>query len=159
MPTHPDQTRTESTRKSLFQRNTIFGTRVGGRLAVATSVARVLAGLLFILTSFPKFPFAGQAHRDEMAAFVSFGFPDSPTIVLLVGLLELGGGLLLVLGLGTRIAAIALAVNMIGAIATAGVRVGGPFHLGLAPTLLAVMLFLVWSGTGAFGLDRRIADE
>lgn len=76
MPTHPDQTRTESTRKSLFQRNTIFGTRVGGRLAVATSVARVLAGLLFILTSFPKFPFAGQAHRDEMAAFVSF---DSPT--------------------------------------------------------------------------------
>ena len=46
---------------------------------------------------------------------------------------------------------------MIGAIATAGVRVGGPFHLGVAPTLLVIMLGLVWIGSGKLSVDKRLA--
>ncbi|MET7770290.1 hypothetical protein [Nocardia sp. NPDC005366] len=47
--------------------------------------------------------------------------------------------------------------SMTGAIATAGVRVGGPFHLGVAPTLLLTMLFLLCNGAGSAALDARVA--
>jgi putative oxidoreductase len=138
-------------------RRTMFAARVHGRPATALAVARILAGLVFMLTSIPKFPFAGAEHEHEIAEFVRFGFPHSATIVLLVGVLELVGGLMLVLGAGTRLAALGLAVNMAGAIATAGVKVGGPIHLGLAPTLLTVMLILLWTGPGPCAVDNRIA--
>ncbi len=134
-------------------RSALFASRVSGRGEVATAVARVLAGLVFVLLSLPKF----FLHDFELAEFMRFGLPNSSLIVYLVGLLELGAGLMLVLGLGTRLAALGLAINMIGAIATAGVRVGGPFHLGLAPALLLAMLFLLWAGPGAASLDRRLA--
>ena len=51
-------------------------------------------------------------------------------------------------GLLTRPAAAVLAVNLVGAIATAGRVDGGSFHLGVGPTLLVAMLFLVWAGPG-----------
>jgi putative oxidoreductase len=34
--------------------------------------------------------------------------------------------------------------------------VGGPIHLGLAPTLLVAMLYLIWAGPGAAALDGRL---
>lgn len=134
-------------------RQSFFRSRVSGRAATATATVRILAGLIFVLLSLPKF----FLHEFELAEFVRFGLPDSSLIVYLVGLLELGGGLMLIMGLATRLAALGLAVNMIGAIATAGVQVGGPFHLGLAPALLAAMLYLLWAGAGAASLDRRFA--
>lgn len=135
----------------------LLATRVHGRAATAVAIARILAGLMFMLSSIPKFPFAGSTHEREMAEFVRFGFPHSTTIVVLVGVLELVGGLMLVLGMGTRLAALGLAVNMAGAIATAGVKVGGPIHLGMAPTLLVIMLILLWAGPGIRAVDNRIA--
>jgi putative oxidoreductase len=129
--------------------------RVHGRAAVATAVVRILAGLVFVLFSLPKF----VLHDMELAEFVRYGFPPSDVVVYLVGLLELGGGLLLVVGLATRLAALGLALNMLGAVLTAGVRIGGPIHLGLAPTLLVAMLYLVWSGSGAAALDRRVSTR
>ncbi|MBC3192659.1 DoxX family protein [Pseudonocardia sp. C8] len=129
--------------------------RVAGRAATATAVLRVLAGLMFVLMGLLKF----LLHEHELAEFVRFGFPASSLLVYLVGVLELGAGLMLVLGLGTRLAALGLGLNMIGAIATAGVRVGGPVHLGLAPALLVVMLYVLWAGPGAAALDRRLATR
>ena len=73
-----------------------------------------------------------------------------------VGALELLGGLALIVGLGTRVAAIALGLNMAGAISTAGRIEGGPIHLGLAPALLIAMLYLLWTGAGARSMDRRL---
>lgn len=69
------------------------------------------------------------------------------------------GGTLLVIGLLTRLAAALLAVNLVVAIATAGVMEGGAFHLGVGPSLLVAMLFLLWAGGGARSLDRRWADQ
>jgi putative oxidoreductase len=74
----------------------------------------------------------------------------------LVGALELLGGLLLVVGLFTRPAAVLLALNLVGAIATAGRVDGGTFHLGVAPAMLVAMLFLVWAGSGRLALDRAM---
>jgi putative oxidoreductase len=130
-----------------------FRDRVAGRAAIATAIVRIAAGVVFVLFAIPKFAF----HDMELAEFVRYGFPASSTVIYLVGVLETAGGLMLVLGLATRLAAAGLAVNMAGAVATAGVRVGGPIHLGLAPTLLFAMLYLLWAGPGAAALDRRLA--
>lgn len=57
-------------------------------------------------------------------------------------------------------AAVATAVVRVVAglvFALTGVRVGGPIHLGLAPTLLVAMVFLLWAGAGSLALDNRIA--
>jgi putative oxidoreductase len=48
---------------------------------------------------------------------------------------------------------------MVGAIATAGVVVGGPIHLGLAPALLVAMLYLLWAGSGPAAIDRRLVNS
>lgn len=46
---------------------------------------------------------------------------------------------------------------MAGAVLTAGLTVGGPIHLGLAPALLAASLYLLWAGPGAAAVDHRLA--
>ena len=62
---------------------------------------------------------------------------------------------LLVIGLFTRPAALLLAINLVGAIATAGRVDGGTFHLGVGPAMLVAMLYLVWAGCGRLALDRK----
>lgn len=120
--------------------------------ATAPLVVRLVAGAVFVSFSFGKF----VHHSAEAAAFDRYGIPAPETVTYLVGALELVGGLLLILGLGTRLAALALGANMIGAISTAGPVDGGPIHLGLAPALLVAMVFLVWAGGGARSIDERI---
>ena len=80
-------------------------------------------------------------------------FPDAATYV--IGSVELTAGVLLVLGLGTRWAALAVMPVMLGAITTAGRIEGGPVHLGLAPALLAGAVVLAWFGGGSLSLDAR----
>jgi putative oxidoreductase len=124
-----------------------------GRAAWAVAAARVAAGVVFVAFSFGKF----IHHEAEAAAFDRYGIPQADAATYLVGTLELVGGLMLVLGLGTRVVAVALAGNMIGAIATAGRHDGGPVNLGLAPAVLAAMLVLIWAGAGRASLDEMLA--
>jgi putative oxidoreductase len=130
----------------------VLAPRVSARAAWAVAAARVAAGVVFVSFSFGKF----VHHGAEAAAFDRYGitFPDAATYM--VGGVELVGGLLLVAGLATRLAALALAPDMAGAIATAGRIDGGPIHLGLAPALLATMLVLLWAGAGRCSADGRL---
>lgn len=85
------------------------------------------------------------------------GFPSGRTMAVLAGLCELGGGLLLALGLLTPLAAGAIAAVMITASFTQHQGKGffvaeGGFEL---PALVAVAsLAIVFVGTGSFALDR-----
>jgi putative oxidoreductase len=130
----------------------VFGTRTNGASAWATSVVRVVTGVLFVLFSLGKF----VDHAQESADFDHYGIPAPEVATYLVGTLELLGGLLLIIGLFTRPAALLLAINLVGAIATAGRVDGGSFHLGVAPAMLVAMLFLVWAGSGRLALDRSV---
>jgi putative oxidoreductase len=127
--------------------------RFHGAAAYATTAVRVVAGAVFVSVSTGKF----VDHTQEAMDFKSYGIPIPDTTVYLVGVLELVCGLLLVVGLFTRVGALLLAANMVGAISTAGVMEGGSFHLGVAPALLVAMLFLLWAGPGAFALDNKLA--
>lgn len=133
----------------------LFAPRVRGRTANGIALIRIAAGVVFVLFSIGKF----TRHTGEAAAFDRYGVPWADVMTYVVGVLELGGGILLILGLATRVAAAGLAPNMAVAFATAGRIDGGPIHLGLAPTLLVVMLILLWSGAGAYSLDARVPQH
>jgi putative oxidoreductase len=114
-------------------------------------VVRIAAGAFFVSVSTGKF----LEHAQESADVASYGVPLADVAVVLVGVTELVGGILLILGWWTRPAAAVLAATMVGAIATAGVQEGGWFHLGVAPAMLLLMLLLVGFGPGRPALDRR----
>jgi putative oxidoreductase len=131
----------------------IFASRTDGIIGIGTAVVRIAVGVFFVSVSSGKF----LDHGAEAVDFDRYGVPLPEISVYAVGTIELVAGILLVIGLCTRPAAALLAATMIGAIATAGRVDGGSFHLGVAPTALALLVFLVWSGSGALALDQRVA--
>jgi putative oxidoreductase len=118
----------------------------------ALAFLRLTAGTILVAFGVAKF----ANHGAEADSFDRYGLPDPNLFVYAIGALELGLGLLLLLGLRTRLAAIVVAGNMIGAIATAGRVEGGFVNLGLAPMLLLVLLVLIARGAGRWSLDTRV---
>jgi putative oxidoreductase len=111
---------------------------------------RILAGGFFVSASTGKF----FDYSKEVDDFRSFEVPWPEVAVPLVGVIELVGGVLLIVGLLVRPAAFVLACNMVGALLTAGRVEGGSFHLVYAPTLLVLMLMLCWTGAGRLSVDQ-----
>jgi putative oxidoreductase len=130
-------------------------TRLTGAGAWIPTVVRVLAGAFFVSTGMGKF----LDHAKEVHDFRGFEVPWPEVAVPVVGTIEVLGGLLLVIGFLTRPAAFVLALNMVGALATAGRVEGGSFHLVYAPTLLVLMLFVCWAGPGRLALDTSLAAK
>jgi putative oxidoreductase len=126
--------------------------RLHGPTAWLPTLVRLVTGALFVSISTGKF----LDHSQESVDFDRYGVPAPEVATYLVGTLELVCGALLVIGLLTRPAALLLAANMVGAIATAGRVEGGSFNLGVAPALLLAMLFLAWAGPGRLALDGRL---
>jgi putative oxidoreductase len=129
----------------------VLGSRPG-LPAQAALVARLAAGGVFMATGVAKF----THHAREVDSFRKYGLPDPEVLSYAIGVVELGGALLLLSGLLVRPAALMLAGNMVGAISTGGVKDGGWINLGLAPAMLATMLFLLWTGPGVLAVDRLV---
>ena len=127
-------------------------TSTGARGRMAAGI-RWSAGIIFLIFGVGKF----ANHAAELASFRHYPLPAPGAFVYLVGVVEVVGGLLLVLGLLTRLAAMALAADMVGAIAVSGVGRGEVISLTLAPLLLVAMISLMRLGAGAWSLDQRIA--
>ncbi len=122
------------------------------RPGAALVLLRIVLGIVFIAHGGQKvfvYGFGGVA-----AAFEGMGLPMASVLAPAVALIELVGGLALVLGLFTRPVGIALALVMAGATAT---HVPGGFFLpaGLEFTLTlgTGALALALAGPGAFSLD------
>jgi putative oxidoreductase len=126
-----------------------------GPWADAALAARIVAGSVFVGFGIGKF----VDHAGEVGSFESYGLPSPDAFVYAIGLVEIGGGLLLLAGLATRAAALVLAGNMIGAITVSGIGEGEIISLTLAPLLLALMVMLVGVGPGHHALDRRLATR
>jgi putative oxidoreductase len=109
---------------------------------------RLLSGGVFVVFGIAKFVNRGS----ELASFKAYGLPAPEAFVIVIGLVELVGGLLLIIGLFTRPAALVLAVDMIGAIVVSGIAKGEIISLTLAPAELVAMLVLLWTGPGATSL-------
>ncbi|HKA15576.1 MAG TPA: DoxX family protein [Myxococcota bacterium] len=130
---------------------------ITGRLAwLAPLVARVSVGLVFLSTGWGKLQ-----HLDRVIElFRSLGIPAPELQAPFVAATELTCGLLLVLGLGTRIAAVPLAITMVVAIRTAlWSELEGTIDLfGREEFLFIVLLgWLAISGAGSASLDAIAA--
>jgi putative oxidoreductase len=122
--------------------------RVEGRAATAALYARVAAGVVFVVFGIGKF----SQHSTEVDSFRTYGLPAPDAFVYAIGVLEIAGGLLLIAGLLTRLVALALAGDMVGAIVVSGFKEGELVSLTLAPVLLVTMVWLVWRGRPNRGL-------
>ncbi|TFD88552.1 DoxX family protein [Cryobacterium lactosi] len=128
--------------------------------SLALLVLRLAVGAVFIAHGAQKvfvFGFAGTS-----GSFADMGVPLAEVVGPLVGLLELIGGALLVLGLATRLIGAALAVNMLVATVlvhlSAGIFVtegGYEFTLVLGASAVAFVL----AGAGRFSLDALLTQS
>ena len=128
----------------------------------APTLLRVMAGITFFFHGWGKLP-----NPNGFIGFVgSLGFPVPMFFGWLVILLELVGGLLLILGLGVRWASLLLAVEMVFTTLLVKSRIGliapsdqpdvcAEIHL----MLLAAMLALVILGAGELALERIFAGR
>lgn len=128
--------------------------------AVGLLLIRLVLGVVFAAHGSQKlFGWFGGGGLDGTAAFfASVGYEPSKTLAVLAAVTEFGGGLLLIVGLGTSIAAAGLAVTMAGATA-ATAQFGGGFFAGnggfeLELTLAIAALGLTLTGAGPLSLDR-----
>ena len=114
--------------------------------------ARLIPGVIFLIFGAAKF----LNHGAEVDSFETYGLPSPDAFVYAIGTIEVVGGALLVLGMGTRLVALVLAGDMVGAIVVSGIGEGELISLTLAPTLLIAMLYLVMRGAGGRSLDARL---
>jgi len=123
------------------------------------AILRILAGIVFVAHGAQKifvFGFGGVG-----GAFAQMGVPMPTVTGPLIGLVELLGGVALIVGLFTRIAAILLACDMLGAIVL--VHAAGGFFLprGLEFVLMlfAAAITLLFAGPGALSVDGVLASR
>lgn len=128
-----------------------------GRAASVAFVMRLIAGGIFVAFGAGKF----LNHGSELASFQAYGLPSPDLFVSAIGVVELLGGVALILGLGTRLAAVALVGDMAGAIIVSGLARGEIVSLTVAPAQLLAMLFLLATGGGRLALEQqlRLANE
>jgi putative oxidoreductase len=114
----------------------------------ALFLLRVASGGVFVGFGAGKF----VNHASELASFRAYGLPTPETFIVVIGMIELAGGVLLIAGILTRPAALVLAGDMLAAIIVSGVARGELISLTLAPVELGLMLVLLWTGPGSWSL-------
>ncbi|MBZ5752743.1 DoxX family protein [Metabacillus rhizolycopersici] len=122
---------------------------------VGKVILRVVLGLIFFIHGLSKFQ---GGINNTVGFFDSIGIPGFMAYV--VALIELIGGIALILGIGTRIVSVLFAVIMLGAIFTAKLPLGllgngqmAGYELDLA--LLAMSIYLAFANKSAFSLDNK----
>ena len=134
--------------------------------SASTAILRLVLGIVFFAHGAQKMLgwFGGFGFSGTMGFFTGTMHIPAPLAFLAIAA-EFFGGLGLLLGFLTRIAAFGIAVNMVVAIATVhrafgffmnwnGTQKGEGFEYHLL--VLAMTTFLMIRGAGAFSLDRAI---
>src|SRR5260221_14210029 len=135
----------------------------------ATAILRLVLGVVFFAHGAQKLLgwFGGPGFSGSMGLFTGYLHIPAPFAFLAIAA-EFFGGLGLILGFLTRIAAFGVTVNMLVAIAMVhhyygffmnwtGSQKGEGFEYHLL--VLAITAYLIIRGAGAFSVDRAIAAE
>lgn len=134
--------------------NTTTGSVGTANASAVILVGRVLLSILFILAGFSKLTaIAGTAQW-----FASIGLPMPTATAVISGLIELLGGLAILVGFKTRVAAIILALFTLAATAVAHLdfsQAGNALMLQKNLGLTGGFLLLAVLGAGAYSIDGR----
>ena len=113
--------------------------RRAGELPLVTAT-RLIAGAVFVVFGLGKF----IDYDTELASFRHYSLPLPGVMVITIGVVEVAGGALLLVGRYVRPAAFLLGSDMVGAIVIAGLARGEVFpSLTLAPALLLAMVVVL----------------
>jgi putative oxidoreductase len=120
---------------------------------LGTLVLRLVLGAVMVAHGYPKV-FGGISHHVESVAHI--GLPG--WLAYFSAAAEFVGGLLLIIGLFSRLAALAVGVNMLVAVFGVHWRNGflgqGNYQFPLA--LAAIAFALIFSGAGPISLDYAV---
>ena len=111
---------------------------------------RVIAGIGFMIHGLPKILDIGKTQ----GSFMNMGLPHD--LAILIGLLEFIGGLAILLGVFTRIAAGLFAIQMIGAIILVKLSKGFIDGFELDLLYLAIMISLLITGPGFLSIEKNL---
>lgn len=125
-----------------------------GLQSCGLTVLRVVVGIVFLMHGYQKlfkFGFHGVAGM-----FGHIGIPLPAFFAVVVTLVEFVGGILLIVGLATRIAAGLIAIDMLVAILAVHLKNGffNPMGFEFPLTLLAAAICLMLAGGGSLSLKR-----
>ena len=126
--------------------------------ALGPLLARVTVGWVFLWSGWGKLGALPQVIEN----FRGWGIPAPDLLAPFVSAVEFGGGILLLLGLLTRIVAVPLAITMVVAI---GSVLWGDVHslfdlLALSEfAYLTIFVWLAVAGAGAISLDHWLAPD
>jgi uncharacterized membrane protein YphA (DoxX/SURF4 family) len=127
------------------------------RAPAATLLIRLAVGGIFLSEGIQKFLFPAELG---VGRFIKIGLPAPALLAPFVGVVEIGCGLLILLGLATRLAAVPLIIDMLVAIATTKIPIllqrGFWAMAHEARTDFAMLLgcvFLAMLGAGPRSLD------
>jgi putative oxidoreductase len=124
---------------------------VEDRPSIPLALMRVAVGLAFIAAGVELL----TNHAQTAVDFGRWGLPSPDTFSWAITATELVFGVILILGILPRLAALVLLAEMIGALVTAGPTDGGPYWI--LPSLLGVLcLILLIAGGGRWALVDRI---
>ncbi len=138
-----------------------YGAGTSSLSSFGPAVLRVAVGAIFIAHGAQKlFGVWGGGGLDATAGgFAKLGLEPSYPLAVVAGLVEFGGGLLLVAGALTLFAALALTFQMLVAIwkvhGAHGFFLPAGYEYNVA--LIAALVSLVLTGPGAFSFDRHRA--
>lgn len=115
---------------------------------------RVVLGVTFFIHGLSKF----QGGIENTAGwFESIGLPGF--LAYLVGVIELIGGVALIVGLGTKVVSALLALIMVGAVLKVKIGAGfmGGYELDLV--LMVISIYLAMNGSSMISLDSKIPNK
>lgn len=128
--------------------------QTGSATSVGILAGRVLLSILFIFAGFGKL----TAISATAGWFGSIGLPVPTVTAVVVGLVELLGGLAILVGFQTRIAAIVIAIFTLGATAIAHLDFSDAMQVLMLQKNLAIaggLLILAIAGAGSLSVDSR----
>jgi len=126
----------------------------GSTQACGLTILRITVGMVFLVHGYQKLFHMG--FHGVAGFFGHAGIPLPLVSAVVVTLVEFVGGILLIAGIWTRIAAALLAVDMAVAILVVHLKHGffNPMGFEFPLTLLAATLCLALSGGGMFSLKK-----
>jgi putative oxidoreductase len=124
------------------------------------SVIRLMVGGVFLSEGIQKFLFA---EALGVGRFTKIGIPAPEFLAPFVGVIEIGCGLLVILGLVTRLATVPLLIDIVVAIATTKVPIllkagfwAAAHEARTDYCMLLGLIFLLVIGGGSWSLDARV---